>query len=318
MTDYTKNNSDKIEDFIRKPVSFSLNDDFFNEDTSSKEKYRHLYDNIKPLVEPKEYTPTNSTQKEEPKNRKAEEIPASDSSKKKKRASVDLLPDPANFRYQAAPEDTYEEPVKKREESVKEEKSSFTQKEDQSIFGEKRDDSDILFKYNVERLIDIQKELSVLIVAIQRLQTTENRLSQREEDLRIKAEKLILEQETKKDAIDKIVKDLKYTYDIIRLRNNLLEEKEQFLMEESSKEDQPLPELNFTAYIPDASAGRSPKWAEKPYAEKETTERVKSFSEIAAEKNAEKKNEFEISDVPSFGLNNTSISAINSAINSLK
>ncbi|MBR6801917.1 MAG: hypothetical protein IKM61_09215 [Eubacteriaceae bacterium] len=310
MTNYDKFHSSDIEDFIKSPVSFSLNDDFFDEEKPSKERYKNLYDHIEPLVQPKKNIPPQPKAQES--SPTAEKPRKTRETKKNNKYSVfsDLL---GKFRYEPAPEENvsskmaYEAFREDEPEKAEPEKKTRT-----DIFGEERIDEDLLYNYDVNRLFDIQREISTLINAIQRLQSSETRLSKKEEELRERAEKMMRENSAKKEHIDKLFDDINSLYEVIKARSALLEEREDELLAEPKT-----PVLTYSPYLPESSSSkREPKWAEKPPVINSAKESPKSFSEASKEKAA--KESFEINDVPTFGLDKMSISAINSAINSMK
>ncbi len=330
MNEYGSFKSSDIEDFIRTPVSFSLHDDFFTEKTPVKEEYLQQYDDIAPLVQSPRYTSDNSFKKGS--SRRKEEV------KPERKDKYSMMPEyTGRFKYEFVPaeSDIRESKSEENETVFTEEPKVFfediaEEKNDNNIFGDLRTDEDILFSYDINRLFDIQKEISTLINAIQRLQASQIKISTREAELNRKAQKIIKENERKKVVIDKLIEDITSLYDVLRLRTELVEQKEDVILGEYRTPEVTLPEMPVSGFTYSAAPVREEerqeehRWAEKPPIERKYEPAPKSFSEKAIEEekaagqNKEVKNDFTLSDIKSLGLNATNISAINSAINSLR
>ncbi len=308
--------SSDIEELIHKPVSFSLNDDFFNERTSVAQDHPNLYEDIAPLVQTPRYAPDTSFKKgssrrrEEPKNERNDKY--------------SMLPEfTGRFKYEfvSSSEEVSSFEIKNdiAPEVNEEAKFTFPEESDKSIFGEKRTDEDVLFTYDVNRLFDIQKEISILINAIQRLQSSQLKISRREEELTLKAQSIIKENERKKAIIDKLVDDVTSLYEVLKLRTELVEEREDVILSEMA------PAEDFTEVIASEETVHSENvWAEKPVVEKKYSDSPMSFAQHNAalkelEKEKEKQEEYNYDfHSPCPGLNPSNIAAINRAINSLK
>ncbi len=309
--------SSDIEELIHKPVSFSLNDDFFNERTPVSEDHPNLYEDIAPLVQTPRYAPDTSFKKGS--SRRKEEA------RTERNDKYSMLPEfTGKFKYEFVMDEETPSSFEIKEdvkEEVKEEvKFSFPEESDKNIFGEKRSDEDILFGYDINRLFDIQKEISILINAIQRLQSSQLRISRREEELTKKAQSIIKENERKKAIIDKLVDDVTSLYEVLRMRGELVEKSEDILLGELA-----IPEE--TALESDEKFTSENTWAEKPPVERKYSASPMSFAEHNAmlrqekeRKEEEKKAEVFIPEhnVSCPGLNASNIAAINRAISSLK
>ncbi len=314
--------SSDIEELIHKPVSFSLNDDFFTERTPVKEDYLNMYSDIAPLVQTPKYTSDTSFKKGASRRREEQRPERND--------KYSMLPEfTGRFKYEfvmSEDEQVVKEEIPQKED-VKEDVRTFFTEPEKNIFGEKRTDEDILFGYDINRLFDIQKEISVLINAIQRLQSSQLRISKREEELTQKAQSIIKENERKKAIIDKLVDDVTSLYEVLKLRTELVEEKEDVILSELQK-----PDITYTSPEEEKPVVA---WAEKPVIEKKPSSVPMSFSEQNAAAKEEVKEEIaeEVYEenihtpqqpyYPSFdvscpGLNPSNIAAINRAINSLK